>query len=325
MLWYDAESTGGAFRRRLEAAGADLDMVTYCGPDVETTLDAVDTLRADLDAMPTPPALVVFDTLAGFLPAKNDLDSMAHARRILRPLAALADETGAAFVLLHHEGKGTRQNAIHAGVGSIGIMGAARSALFCGEHPNDEGRYVMAHVKASEEATTQSVAYLLNRQELGNGAASVRLAWDGVTDVDALDVVNGPTHQSDSDRGALDEAMDWLERRLSDGPVLKRDLLKEARAEGISASGALRRAYDALKVESRPYEQPDTPRNRWPHAWQLPDSRVVQAAIESVLHNPAQPNDTRIDTDDDRVVQGCASEQPNAVAQPCEHPPRLPP
>ena len=56
VAWYDAESTPGAFRRRLEAVGADLPLVTYFGPDVETTLDAVDTIRADLERMPTPPA-----------------------------------------------------------------------------------------------------------------------------------------------------------------------------------------------------------------------------------------------------------------------------
>ena len=307
VAWYDAESTPGAFRRRLEAVGADLPLVTYFGPDVETTLDAVDTIRADLEGMPTPPALVVFDTLAGFLPDRCDLERMAQARRLLRPLAALAADFGAAVLLLHHEGKGARTNIMHVGVGSIGIMGAARSALFCGEHPETEGRYVMVHAKASEEARAGSAAYLLPRHELPNGAASVRLEFDGMADVDALAVVNGATHQSEADRGALAEAVEFLETYLSDGPAPKADVLKAARGEGISTSGALRRAVEALGIESKPHPQEGIPRNRWPWAWELPGAaRVAQPPVGGALHNPAQPNDTRIDTDDSRVVQGCA-------------------
>ncbi len=315
VAWYDSESTGGAFRRRLEAAGADLDMVRYASPDTATTLDAVDAIKADLNAMPTLPALVVFDTLGGFLTGKTALESMSDMRRLLRPLAALADETGTAVVLLHHEGKARRADLMHAGVGSIGIMGAARSALFCGKHPDSEGVYVMVHTKASEEATAQPVAYRLERHELGNGASTVKVELDGVSNVDPLDVVNRPL-PDDGERGALAEAIVWLEGRLSDGPVLRRDLLKDARAEGISTSGALRRAYDILKVQSLPYKQPGTPRNRWPHAWHLPESRVVQSYVKDSLHNPAQPNDTRIKTDDARVVQGCANEDIGGVAQP---------
>ena len=316
VAWYDSESTGGALRRRLEATGADLDMVRYASPDTATTLDAVESIKADLTTMPTLPALVVFDTLAGFLTGKSSLESMSDMRRLLRPLAALADDTGAAIVLLHHEGKARRADLMHAGVGSIGIMGAARSALFCGKHPDSEGVYVMVHAKASEEATAQPVAYRLERHELQNGASTVRVELDGVSNVDPLNVVNRPLPESDGERGALAEAIVWLEGQLSDGPVLRRDLLKDARAEGISTSGALRRAYDILKVQSLPYEQPGIPRNRWPHAWHLPEFRVVQPPLKENLHNPAQPNDTRIDTDDARVVQGCANKDIERVAQP---------
>ena len=153
---------------------------TWCAtlpPDTATTLDAVDTIKADLNAMPTLPALVVFDTLGGFLTGKTSLESMSDMRRLLRPLAALADETGTAVVLLHHEGKGRRADLMHAGVGSIGIMGAARSALFCGKHPDSEGVYVMLHTKASEEATAQPVAYRLERHELETGHRPSRWSW----------------------------------------------------------------------------------------------------------------------------------------------------
>ena len=312
MAWYDSESTGSAFRRRLEAAGADLDMVRYASPDTATTLDAVDTIKADLNAMPTLPALVVFDTLGGFLTGKTSLESMSDMRRLLRPLAALADETGTAVVLLHHEGKGRRADLMHAGVGSIGIMGAARSALFCGKHPDSEGVYVMLHTKASEEATAQPVAYRLERHELGNGASTVKVELDGVSNVDPLDVVNRPLPESDGDRGAMTEAIQFLENFLSEGPALKSDVLSAARKEGI-APKTIRNAREALRVESNPFEQPGVPRNRWPYIWQLPG---IQGCPTPEKGNPGQPNGTRINTDDARVALGCPNEGKRGVGQP---------
>ena len=312
VAWYDSESTGGAFRRRLEAAGADLDMVRYASPDTATTLDAVDAIKADLNAMPTLPALVVFDTLGGFLTGKTALESMSDMRRLLRPLAALADETGTAVVLLHHEGKARRADLMHAGVGSIGIMGAARSALFCGKHPDSEGVYVMLHAKASEEATAQPVAYRLERHELGNGASTVKMELDGVSNVDPLNVVNRPLPENDGDRGAMAEAIQFLENFLSDGPALKTEILGAARKEGISAQ-TLRRAREELRVESKPFDQPGVARNRWPHAWQLPG---FQGCSRGKMNNPEQPNDTRINTDDARVVQGCSNDDKGGVGQP---------
>ena len=312
VAWYDSESTGGAFRRRLEAAGADLDMVRYASPDTTTTLDAVDAIKADLNAIPTLPALVVFDTLGGFLTGKTALESMSDMRRLLRPLAALADETGTAVVLLHHEGKARRADLMHAGVGSIGIMGAARSALFCGKHPDSEGVYVMVHAKASEEATAQPVAYRLERHELGNGASTVKVELDGVSNVDPLNVVNRPLPENDGDRGAIAEAIQFLENFLSEGPVLKSEILSAARKEGI-APKTLRNAREELRVESKPFEQPGVSRNRWPYAWQL---QGFQGCPTSEKGNPGQPNDTRINTNDARVALGCPNDDEGGDGQP---------
>ena len=300
VLWYDAESTPGAFRRRLEAVGADLSRVHFIGNEYDTTLDAIDTIRADIEAMPETPALVVFDTLAGFLPDRCDIERMAPARRLLRPLAALAAEKGISIVLLHHEGKGARSDLIHVGVGSIGIMGAARSALFCAKHPEQDGVHVMLHAKCSEEAKAQGVAYRLNRHEFQD-ASSVRLDFDGVTDVDEHAVMEGPGRKpDDAEKGAQDEAAEFLLHYLSDGPALKRDVLAAARAEEISER-TLKRAREALDIESSPQPQDNVPRNRWPYQWAL---RVVQNTHNDDLAHPGLPNDTRINTGDARVGQG---------------------
>lgn len=300
VAWYDSESTGGALRRRLEAVGADLGMVRYASPDTATTLDAVDTIKADLAAMPRLPALVVFDTLGGFLTGKSSLESMSDMRRLLRPLAALADETGTAVVMLHHEGKGRRADLMHAGVGSIGIMGAARSALFCGKHPDSEGVYVMVHAKASEEATAQPVAYRLERHELENGASTVKVALDGVSNVNPLDVVNRPLPE-DGERGALTEAVEWLEGYLDEGPELKADILKAAKREGISER-TLKRAKATLGVESGKRQVEGVGWPKCPYEWYL------------AHHGP--PSEDRENTSSKMVGHGGPNEGIQGVWQP---------
>ena len=288
--------------------GADLDMVRYASPDTATTLDAVDTIKADLNAMPTLPALVVFDTLGGFLTGKTSLESMSDMRRVLRPLAALADETGTAVVLLHHEGKGRRADLMHAGVGSIGIMGAARSALFCGKHPDSEGVYVMLHTKASEEATAQPVAYRLERHELGNEGSTVKVEMDGVSNVDPLNVVNRPL-PDDGDRGALAEAVEWLSEELAEGPVPVADLKIAAKRDGLSWR-TLERAAAQLGIEKRRSGDETIPYRKRPWTWAL---IVRQEGVKENLADYGGLLEDRIEPNDELVRHSPPNDTNGAV------------
>jgi len=67
-------------------------------------------------------------------------------RRALAPLAKLAEETGVAVVVVRHLTQSSGGNPLYRGQGSIGIIGAARSALLVAKHPEDEGLRVLAAV-----------------------------------------------------------------------------------------------------------------------------------------------------------------------------------
>ena len=69
-------------------------------------------------------------------------------RRALAPLAKLAEDTGAAVLIVRHLNKSSGGNPLYRG-GSIGIIGAARSALLVASHPEDESRRVLATLKAT--------------------------------------------------------------------------------------------------------------------------------------------------------------------------------
>ena len=163
---------------------------------------------------------------------------------------------------------------MHAGVGSIGIAAAMRSALVCGEPQEDGGPYLLAHVKSSEEATAQTVAYRLTRHAFANGSATVKIELEGSADVSALDVLNGP-RQGESGTGEATDAREFLERVLCDGPMLKADVMKAADQQRIGRT-SLFKARKALGIVSDVRPEDAVPRNYWKNTWGLPQGRTPE-------------------------------------------------
>jgi RecA-family ATPase len=95
--------------------------------------------------------LVVIDPLVAFLPKNVDANKDQDVRRALAPLAVLAERTGAAVVVVRHLNKGTGGKALYRGGGSIGIIGAARSALLVAKDPQDDNQRVLAAQKATSQ------------------------------------------------------------------------------------------------------------------------------------------------------------------------------
>jgi hypothetical protein len=128
-------------RPRLEAAGADLQRVLALAttPDkdgIERLLslpEDIPVLRRGVEQVGA--RLVVVDPLMAFLSGSVDSHRDQDVRRALAPLARLAEETGAAVVAVRHLTKTEGSNPLYRGGGSIGIVGAARSALLVAKAP----------------------------------------------------------------------------------------------------------------------------------------------------------------------------------------------
>ena len=129
---------------------------------------------------------------------------------------------GAAILVLRHLNKSTGGPAVYRGGGSIGIVGAARSALVVGVDPDDETRNVLAVTKANLAPLAPSLAYRIVDRD-GAGA----IEWQGTTDHTASQLLAAPT--SEEDRSASGDAKAFLRDLLAGGPVL---------AKGRSAAGA---------------------------------------------------------------------------------------
>lgn len=207
-------------RPRLDAAGADTSRVL----SLATTLDSEGhermlSIPEDLSLIErgiwrVGAKLVIVDPLMAFLSGETNAHKDQDTRKALAPLAALAERTGVAVVVVRHLNKATGTNVLYRGGGSIGIIGAARSALLVAKDPEDENRRVLAPMKSNLAQPAPSLAFTL--EETSNGA--VRVTWQGDTDLDAVKLLATSAGREEGE--AFSEATEFLRELLRDGPIL---------------------------------------------------------------------------------------------------------
>lgn len=259
-------------RPRVDAAGGDpdrvLSLVTVPDGDGERLLSIpqdLDVIRRGIERVGA--ELVIVDPLMAFLSGDVNSHRDQDVRRALAPLAKLAEETGAAVLVIRHLNKTSGGNPLYRGGGSIGIIGAARSALLVARHPDDERRRVLAPLKSNLAEPAPSLAFILT--EAANGA--VRVEWKGETALSAAALLADPV--DDEERDALTEAQAFLGEVLAGGPVPAKEVQEEAQAAGI-AKRTLDRARKALGVESiRKGEVGKRGGGTW--LWSLPGIKVA--------------------------------------------------
>jgi hypothetical protein len=132
-------------RPRLGRAGADLDRVVLWKFDHSFSLPKdIDRLREAIREHGA--GLLVIDPLTAFLGADASAAGDQTVRRALMPLIRLAAETSCTILIVRHLRK-QNGRALYRGLGSIGIVGAARVGWLLGNHPRGEGLRVLTATK----------------------------------------------------------------------------------------------------------------------------------------------------------------------------------
>jgi hypothetical protein len=231
-------------RPRLDAADADVERVValtgvrYLDPDAGEVLERMPVLPRDIGRIryavqQVGATLVVIDPLMAYLGSDINSYRDQDVRRGLAPLARMAEDCGAAVILVRHLTKGGGPNAIYRGGGSIGIIGAARIGYTVVRDPDDDGRVIVAGTKANIAVMPPSLAYrLVSVPEHG----CARVEWDtGPVSYTAVDLLAAATESPD-ERGERRDAVDWLRCYLIDqgGCAAVAEIMKAAKAEGIS-------------------------------------------------------------------------------------------
>lgn len=219
---------------RLRAAGADLSRIlTIEGVSYGATPEHIIRIPDDVIALGErivahDARLVVIDPLGAAISGQHDSYKDAEVRSALAPLARIADETGAAVVLVRHLTKGGASRAIAAGGGSIGIAGAARAVLAVHTDPSDPTRRVLAMVKNNLAPLAPSLGFSL--ADDGHGFAKVE--WLGESDhtAEALNAARANAGPADGSENEVDA---WLREVLSEGPRDRKDVHRLARDAGF--------------------------------------------------------------------------------------------
>jgi putative DNA primase/helicase len=253
-------------RPRLEAAGADLSRISILEAvrqgEAERlpTLSDLDQIRQAIEEVNA--KLVIIDPLMAYLPSKVDSHKDQDIRSILSRLAKLAAELGVAVLVVRHLNKLGSGKAIYRGGGSIGIIGAARSALLVAKDPDDEERRILAPTKSNLAKLAPALAYCVEATE--NGVPWVK--WLGGSQHTADSLVVQPT--GGEEQSALDEAKEFLRQVLAQEAREAKDVHREARNAGISEA-TLRRAKTALRVIVRKQGNFLAKEQKW--VWSLPE------------------------------------------------------
>lgn len=192
-------------------------------------------------------------------------------RRALAPLAKLAEETGAAMVVVRHLNKSSGGNPLYRGGGSIGIIGAARSALLVATHPEDDSRRVLANLKSNLAPPAPSLVFVLS----GAANGAVRIEYKGGTPLKA-DALLAASPDLEQRPAALNEARGFLLDALRNGPREAKAIKDDAYAADISEI-TLKRAKAALKIRSKKGAD-----GTW--SWHPPERRELE-------EDPSLPDD----------------------------------
>ena len=166
---------------RVEAAGGDPSQVLLL--DNMDLLNIKDTKKIKINERPfslaqdmeileqaikqTGTILVVIDPLMAVLGHNIDSSRDQDVREVLTPLAQVAERTGCAILIIRHLNKGSSDNILYRGSGSIGIIAVARIGLLVAHDPDDEQKRVFATIKNNLSKIAPNLSYQIDENEHG--------------------------------------------------------------------------------------------------------------------------------------------------------------
>jgi hypothetical protein len=234
LLLSAEDDASRTIRPRLEAAGADLQRVFLLDaikvgdeerpPVLPWDLTLVESMIREKGI-----TLVIIDPFMAYLGSDIDAHKDQDVRRCMHQLKLLAQQTGAAILIIRHLNKLNHSVALYRGGGSIGIIGAVRSALIVGRDPKNPKTQVLASSKSNLGSIPKSLIYAL--EPSGNVA---RVGWCGETDLTADDIV---AHDRPRKKSTAQQCADFIRETLIEiGSMKLEDLDESCKRFGFSAN-----------------------------------------------------------------------------------------
>ena len=253
LIFTAEDGLADTLRPRLDEMGADVECIfAYPEPVDLSSESGIEFVREKVQDLG--PTLLAIDPIVAYVGAGTDTYRANQVRAINSQLARLAEEKGCTILSVVHLNKGRGGNPLHRVQGSVDFVAAARSVLLVGSDPNQPRSRALIHVKSNVGPLGRSIGF-----EIDEG----RFLWTGTSTLTSEDVLDGPL---DSEaRSKLDEAEDFLRSELGKCRLAVKNLISEARSQGISET-TLRRAKKNIGVS----QEKTGMEGGW--VWKLPDT-----------------------------------------------------
>lgn len=243
LIWSGEDDPGDTLLPRLLAAGGDPRCVHFVGdvidPEGPRPFDPATDVPALLAAARDIPDLcyVMVDPVVDAV--LGDGHKNTEVRRSLQPLVALAADLDVALLGITHFSKGTAgRDPVERVTGSVAFGARARVVLAAARVQEIEGeRRTFCRAKSNIGPDTGGWEYTLAQTDVPGtpGLSATRVRWGAVLEGTARDLLATAEAATDpEERGACEQAVDWLRALLADGPVESKQIRSDAKQAGIS-------------------------------------------------------------------------------------------
>jgi len=202
------------------------------------TLNNINVIKTSIEDIK--PSLIVVDPLQAYMGAGVDIHRANEVRPVLSRIAKLAEEYKVALLLIRHLSKARTDRALYRGNGSIDFTAAARSVLLVGKDPDQPEKRAIVQIKNSVAQIGDSIGFSIDR----NG-----FNWTGASDLTADKLLGPKTAEDNGEKSAVDEAKEFLEDILQDGPVSSGEI-KSASKNACISWRTIERAKETLNIKA---------------------------------------------------------------------------
>jgi hypothetical protein len=186
LLVAPEDSATDTIKPRIEAAGGDPSHIrllnsvkqknSWTGETCLYSFTLSDHFLTFIDIIErTSPTLIIIDPLMAVLGSRISSYNDQKIRHVLSRLANMAHNTRCAFLIVRHLNKGSSENPLYQGSGSIGIIATVRSGLLVIQHPSDEKQRLLVPIKNNYSEKASNLTY----QVIANAHGIPSIQWLG--------------------------------------------------------------------------------------------------------------------------------------------------
>lgn len=239
---------------RVEAAGGDpsrirlLNLVKSTNPKTGETFLPPFTLSEHFLTLiktinQTLPILVIIDPLMTVLGPRIRASHDQKIRETFSLLAYLAQRTNCTVLIVRHLNKGSSENPLYRGGGSIGIIAIARTGLLVVQHPSDENKRLLVAIKNNLTEKASNLTY----QVIANTDGIPSIQWLGTNHYSVASLLRGSSPHSPARQDILKVL------QATGRPLSPKELAAQTGQDYTLMKQMLRRMLDAGDIISPAY------------------------------------------------------------------------